>query len=57
MHFRTLDTDSYNYKYIFFNVIQDQEACKKQIVSYCKGRKQIVSYCKGRNMKRVQFIT
>jgi len=47
MHFRTPDTGSYNYKYTSFSVIQDQEAYKKQIVSYSKGK----------NMARVQFIT
>jgi hypothetical protein len=47
MHFTTPDTGSYNYKYTSLNVIQDPDAYKKQIVSYCKGK----------NMKRVQFIT
>ena len=46
-HFKTPDTGSYVYSYTSLNVIQGQEAHKKQIVSYCKGK----------NMKRVQFIT
>jgi len=46
-YFTTPDTVSYDYKYTSFNVIQDQEAYKKQTVLYCKGK----------NMKRVQFIT
>jgi hypothetical protein len=45
-HFTPPDTGRYVYSYTSLNVIQDQEAYKKQIVS-----------CKGKNMKRVQFIS
>jgi len=46
-HFTTPESGRYVYSYTSLNVIQDPEAHKKQIVSYCKGQ----------NMKRVKFIT
>jgi hypothetical protein len=46
-HFTAPDTGSYDYSYTSLNVIQYQEAYRKQIVTYCKGK----------NMKRVEFIT
>jgi hypothetical protein len=46
-HFTTPESGRYVYPYTSLNVIRDQEAYKKQIVSYHNGQ----------NMKRVTFIT